>query len=249
MKTLNQLFFYFLILVIFTNCQSNSDEDTPNDDLKPDGTFIDTRDDAVYKWVKIGNQIWMAENLAYLPAVSPPTTGSSTTPHYYVYDYTGSDVPTAKKQRNYTTYGVLYNWPAAKAACPPGWHLPSDAEWKALESYLIANGYNYDGTTTEDKIAKSLAAITNWDKHSDAGAIGNNLSLNNKSGFSALPGGNRGFGFEGAFVYINIGGYWWTSTEANSTYAKYVVMYYSDVDMALPSGVKSHGFSIRCVKD
>jgi uncharacterized protein (TIGR02145 family) len=67
------------------------------------------------------------------------------------YDYNGTSVTDAKATDNYKTYGVLYNWPAAKAACPPGWHLPTDAEWTALENYLIANGYNYDGTTTEIK--------------------------------------------------------------------------------------------------
>jgi uncharacterized protein (TIGR02145 family) len=114
------------------------------------GSFTDTRDGHVYKTVTIGNQVWLAENLAYLPAISPSSAGSETEPYYYVYDYEGTDMASAKNNANYATYGVLYNWTAAMVACPPGWHLPTDAEWTELENYLIANGYNYDGTTNRE---------------------------------------------------------------------------------------------------
>src|SRR5690554_6870297 len=115
------------------------------------GTFTDTRDGNVYNWVKIGNQIWMAENLAYLPEVVHSnaefqTQSSNGQPGYGVYGYDGNDVATAKSQSNYTTYGVLYNWYAAmngaessmanpsgvQGVCPDGWHLPSDDEWHEL---------------------------------------------------------------------------------------------------------------------
>jgi len=85
-----------------------------------------------YPIVTIGTQCWMAKNLAYLPSVVGPGTGSETTPYYYVYGYDGTDVATAKSQSNYTTYGVLYNWTAANTACPSGWHLPTDAEFTTL---------------------------------------------------------------------------------------------------------------------
>ncbi|MBA7584634.1 hypothetical protein ES708_26591 [subsurface metagenome] len=78
----------------------------------------------------------MVENLAFLPRVGPSSLFSETDPHYYVYDYQGSHVSEAKLTSNYQTYGVLYNWPAALNACPTGWHLPSDEEWKQLEMYL-----------------------------------------------------------------------------------------------------------------
>jgi hypothetical protein len=71
----------------------------------------------------------MAENLAYLPAVSPSSDGSESSPFYYVYNYEGSSINDAKSRGNYTAYGVLYNWEAAKTACPTGWHLPTDEEW------------------------------------------------------------------------------------------------------------------------
>lgn len=76
---------------------------------------------------------------------------------------------------NSATYGRLYNWYAAdnnaatklasnggKKVCPTGWHLPSDTEWTTLENYLIANGYNYDGLTIGNKIAKALASTSLW---------------------------------------------------------------------------------------
>ena len=102
--------------------------------------FTDARDGTHYDAVKIGNQVWMAENLKYLPSVVGPATGSETAAYYYVYDYDGTDVMAAKATANYTTYGVLYNWPAAMNACPTGWHLPSDAEWTELTDYLGGSG-------------------------------------------------------------------------------------------------------------
>jgi uncharacterized protein (TIGR02145 family) len=209
-------------------------------------TFKDSRDGHVYKTVKIGNQTWMAENLAYLPAVSPSSAGSSISPFYYVYDYQGTNVATAKNTANYKTYGVLYNWPAAKAACPPGWHLPSDADWNALENYLIANGFNYDGTTTENKIAKSVAATTHWKTYWVTGAIGKNLSLNNKSGFSALPGGSRVV--YGEFYGIGDKGVWW-SPEASTYEAWLRALGYDNSRVTRGSNYKEVGFSVRCVRD
>ena len=84
------------------------------------GTFTDSRDSKTYKWVKIGNQTWMAENLAY-----------KTNSGCWAYD---------NKQSNVTKYGYLYNWKTAKKACPKGWHLPSDAEWSELIVFLGGEG-------------------------------------------------------------------------------------------------------------
>ena len=231
------------------------------------GQLTDNRggETRIYKTVKIGDQTWMAENLAYLPSVSPPSEGSDTEPYYYVYDYQGTDTEAAKQHTNYKTYGVLYNWPAAMAGaagstnqshvqgvCPEGWHLPGDEEWSELQNYLISNGYNYDGSASGNKIGKSLAAPTHWETISSIstiGAIGNNLSANNKSGFSALPGGNRYHGNK-AFQGVGVVGAWWNSTLINGSIPWYRLMYYSNVSVGRSDDArKSNGLSVRCVQD
>jgi len=210
------------------------------------GQFV--YDGRTYKTVIINGKEWMAENLAYLPAVHPPFFGSNTEPYYYVYGYFGSNVDSAKQQPEYTTYGVLYNWPAAMTACPPGWHLPTDAEWTELENYLIENGFNFDGTTTGNEIAKSLAATTHWDTDSVIGTIGNNPSLNNKCGFSALPGGYR-FNI-GTFISSGSSGLWCSATESSAKVAWCRVMLSSLSSVERINFLyKEVGSSVRCVRD
>ena len=242
---------YFFALVFIYSC---TPQDAPN-------TFTDSRDGKVYKTVTIGEQVWMAENLAYLPSVVGPATGSTTEPHYYVYGYDGTDVEAAKAQTKstniYTTYGVLYNWPAALTACPEGWHLPSDEEWTQLETYLANNGHNYDGSVGgdnfRDKIAISLASATGWDAYASTnpGAIGNTNpaydAYRNKSGFSALPGGCRNYA--GTFGTIELFGYWWSSTETSTADAWYRSLGYHTSGVDRSHYLKDDGFSVRCIRD
>jgi len=222
-----------------------------------DGSFTDSRDGIVYKTVTIGEQVWMAENLAYLPSVVGPATESNTAPYYYVYGYDGTSVATAKATTNYQTYGVLYNWPAAMTACPEGWHLPSDEEWTQLETYLANNGHNYDGSVGgdnfRDKIAISLASATGWDAYASTnpGAISNTNTAydayRNKSGFSALPGGCRRY--YGKFDSIGIYGYWWHSPEYRKTIA-WLRRLTSDTSYVHRGDYpKEAGFSVRCLRD
>ena len=215
------------------------------------GSFTDSRDGNVYKTVKIGSQTWMAENLKYLPNVVGPGTGSNTTSYYYVYGYDGTSVSSAKATSNYKTYGVLYNWPAAKQSCPSGWHLPSDSEWEQMENYLADNGFNYDGTTGggRDKIAKALASKSGWNSSSPTGAVGNTdySSYRNKSGFTALPGGYRlNYGY---FYNLGYYGYWWSATEDGSDLAWRRYLYYDSSVVYRYHSNKDNGCSVRCVRD
>ncbi|WP_302287585.1 FISUMP domain-containing protein [Bacteroides clarus] len=122
-------------------------------------TFTDERDGHVYKYVTIGTQSWMAENLAYLPVINVPANDVPTynqNPLYFVFEYEGADKAEAMQTSNYKEFGVLYNWYAAmgeanatgasadavpsgvQGVCPAGWHLPSKAEWKILEEFVAS---------------------------------------------------------------------------------------------------------------
>jgi uncharacterized protein (TIGR02145 family) len=199
-----------------------------------------------YRTITINGKEWMAENLAYLPTVSPPSAGSDSAPYYYVYGYTGTDVTVAKATANYYTYGVLYNWTAAFTASPPGWHLPSDDEWKALEVYLgmtsaLANAAGWRGTDQGGKLKE--AGTNHWSSP--------NTGATNSSGFAALPGGSRDD--TGTFFsigsYVGGGGYWWSSTanDARSAWGRVLSSDYDGVDRYYFS--KQDGFSVRCVQD
>lgn len=205
-----------------------------------EGTFIDSRDQQVYQWVRIGRQTWMAENLAFLPSVSPPETGSELERHYYVYDYLGSNAVVAKSLSTYSKYGVLYNWPAAmdgepastsnpsgvKGVCPTGWHLPGDIEWIELTDYLGVNA------------ATKMKATSGWWDHS-----GNDLC-----GFKGLPGGFRQS--TGTFIWVTSWSYFWTAKSIDPTNAFGRRLFcYEDEVFARENLSKSFGFSVRCLKD
>jgi len=212
--------------------------------------FTDSRDGTHYNAIKIGNQIWMAENLKYLPSVVGPATGSQTTPYYYVYGYNGTVLADAKATANYSTYGVLYNWVAAmnsetsstanpsgvQGVCPTGWHLPSDAEWTELTDYL-------SGTDLAGGKLKATGAIE-W----GTGLWHNpNIGATNETGFTALPGGFRHT--DGVFSFIGSKGNWWSATEvfANTAYFRRMDHFESSVHSSHTT--KGFGFSVRCVWD
>jgi uncharacterized protein (TIGR02145 family) len=210
-------------------------------------TFTDTRDGNVYNWVQIGDQVWMVENLAYLPSVNQVADGSEDAAgsYYYVYGYDGTNVTDAKATANYTTYGVLYNWPAAMASsasssanpsevqgvCPTGWHLPSDAEWTELIDYLGG----------EDVAGGKLKEIgtTHWNSP--------NTGATNETGFTALPGGYRYT--DGAFYDMETNGYWWSATEFNAALARYREMDFYSISVNRPTYFKELGVSVRCMRD
>ena len=218
-------------------------------------------DGAPYPSIVYGTQEWTVENACH-------TTYRDGT---LIPEVTGVD-----EWRNLTTgawcyYGndptneVLYNWYAVagihdidpntpnKEFAQEGWHVPSNLEWTTLENYLIANGYNYDGTTTGNKIAKSMASTTGWLSSTTLGTPGNDQSTNNSSGFNAFHTGTRnyygdiGFGLEDEYVVF------WSSTEYQINYigAFSRNLYYdsSSLETAYIDSSKAHGFPVRLVKD
>ncbi|WP_255252195.1 fibrobacter succinogenes major paralogous domain-containing protein [Fibrobacter sp. UWT3] len=199
------------------------------------GELLDNRDGQIYKTVKIGNQVWMAENLNY-----------ETTASYCYNDET----------ENCTKYGRLYTWAAAmdsagtwstngkvcgyrrscsptypvRGVCPEGWHLPSKDEWNAMFTVV-------GDTSIAGKILKSKVG---WNKE------GNGTDA---FGFSALPAGMRDNG--GDFNFAGDGTGIWSSTGYSSEYAYFMDFDYirgRDGAHLLTDG-KSRAFSVRCLKD
>jgi len=214
--------------------------DSPSSDMI---YFIDffacvDADNRNYKVVVIDKMIWMAENLACLPAVSPSSEGSLTDPVYYVNGYNGKSVDEARATAVYKNYGALYNWPAAKTACPAGWHLPSDAEWKKLELVLGMTQAQADTTGGRGTDQGTKMKTTNgW--YNDGNGT-------NAVGFSGLPGGNRAI--NGYFYYLGQRGYWWSSTDFLTAFAWYRHLAFDGNGVTRTTTSKEYGFAVRCVR-
>lgn len=210
-------------------------------DRSIEGSFTDSRDGKLYKTVKIGNQWWMAENLAYLPAVNHRIDTSFTEPLYYVSGYDGTNIYEAKALSNFETYGTLYNWTAAIDACPSGWHLPSDTEWAELELFLgiDPNEIFVPFSSRGENEAEMLKATYGWKD----GGNGNNLFR-----FSALPGGIKDY--YGAFSWVQEAGQWWTSTREYDEYSFVIrAMNYQNNKITRWRVNYNVSSSIRCIKD
>jgi uncharacterized protein (TIGR02145 family) len=192
-------------------------------------------DGNIYNTVNIGTQVWMSENLkttkyrnGELIGTTTPATkdifGESTPKYQWAY---------GGNESNVATYGRLYTWYAvtdSRNVCPTGWHLSSEAEWLTVVDYL--GGEDVAG----DKMKE--AGTTHWKSP--------NVGATNESGFSALPGGYRGYDNE--FGDIGNFGIWWSSTEADNDAWCYQIGYdYSGIYFC--NATKKVGFSVRCLRD
>jgi uncharacterized protein (TIGR02145 family) len=203
-------------------------------------SMTDPRDGQIYKTVKIGDQIWMAENLNYADSIKTPSL-------------IGKSWCYANKAENCAVAGRLYTWAAAidsvklatdadnpqdcgfdkawnctlpakvQGICPDGWHLPTQVEWNTL--FAEVGG--------ELEAGKILKAQTGWNGTDSVG-------------FSALPAGGRDnggqFGADGNFAYF------WCSNSAGSFYASYMSLDYTEY-AGLEPGLKDTAFSVRCLKN
>ena len=159
--------------------------------------------------------------------------------------------------------GKLYNWYAVMGIhnpasltdsdqrlqfAPEGWHVPSDDEWTELEDYLILAGYNFDNTS--EGIAKAMASKTGWDSstNDNTGAVGNNQSINNSSGFNAFPAGYRSSNdatshFEGEYAFF------WSSNQDDGDYARNWYLHSEGDELDGGANSKKMGYSVRFVRD
>jgi len=236
-----------LIIIMLVSCRKKND---PKTNIKDDSktTTVTDKDGNVYNTVTIGTQTWMSENLktsryndgTAIPLVTDALAWETiSTPGYCWYN---NDAATYKNK-----YGALYNVYVVKTGklAPTGWHIPTDAEWTTLDKYLTLNGYNYDGSTWENKYVKSLAATTGWMFDKYEGTVGNDLLKNNRTGFSALPGGYR---CRSVFSQEGTEGNWWSSSSyrGNTWYRE---MSYNDRLFERNYTCDASGFSVRCVRD
>jgi uncharacterized protein (TIGR02145 family) len=216
-----------------------------------EGETVTDADGNVYNTVKIGSQLWTIENLR-------TTKFNDETPIPYVpkqSQWEGLTSPAycwyRNEIHNKEKCGALYNWHTVRTGklAPKGWHVPTEKEWLELERYLNANGFNWDGSNEGYHIAKAMAAKTDWAASENPGAVGNDLSKNNRSGFSALPGGFRDE--DGSFRNQGDDGYWWCATDLDffpsQACMRNVRCNISDRNTG--SHNKCRGFSVRLVKD
>lgn len=214
MKKYN-LFIWFILPIL---CFCSKNEINSNT-----GTFVDSRDGQIYNWVKIGNQICMAENL-----------------NFYTKD--GSRYYDNDSLKYSHTYGRLYNWETALKSCPVGWHLPSHAEWKELEIYLgmppsETDNHGKRGTFEGGKLKETGTA--HW--------MSPNYGATNESGFTALPAGYQTTD-DDIFWNVRKASIFWSSTEINnSVYTRIIT--YDLTEIYLEYSPKTFVFSVRCIKD
>jgi len=208
MKSKKQLFAVLVIAFIGSCFAQNS------------GVFTDSRDEQVYRWVRIGNQIWMAENLNYSVRRGSARWGNN--------------------------YGLMYNWKTAKKVAPPGWHLPSDEEWQELELTLGISqseiNKTYSGDRSSGNVGYHLKSRSGWQFYMQAG------NGDDKYGFTALPGGYS-HGHTGRFMYYGTAIYFWTSTAIDNQNAHARALESNFNGIGRDNMQKEHGCYIRCVKD
>jgi len=194
------------------------------EEKRSDLAFTDSRDGQVYKYVKIGNQFWMAENLRY-------NAGD----YCCVID---------NDYGNISKYGYLYNWLTAKRVSPKGWHLPSAEEWHILINF-ITSSHNIND---EYKICRTLMATSGWldnegssDDFSFSALPGGNISGN-------LCGNRHEFvGHKGEWWSSSKGTLY--KYMAVSFHIKCKPYYEYDSPMSISETERDSCFSIRCIKD
>lgn len=234
--------------------------DTPGG-FNPDLTYgtVTDIDGNSYGTIAIGDQIWMAENLKVTHyadgSVIPLVTDESE------WDALESDGKAYCWYDNLTEYsdtsGALYTWAAAmngtassdsipsgvQGVCPDGWHIPADAEWKALEMFLgmsQAAADSYDWRGTDEGVQLKETGFSHW--------VGATTGGTNSSGFTAIPGGFRGA--KGVFYSLGQYATFWTATgESGTDKAWYRTLYYDYETVYRQYNYMSQGFSVRCVKD
>jgi uncharacterized protein (TIGR02145 family) len=208
------------------------------------GTPTVTYEGQVYNTIQVRSQCWLKENLNVGIMINGTQNQTNNSiKEKYCYN---------NEPDSCTKYGGLYQWDemmqyttqqGVQGICPPGWHLPTDEEWKVLEGVVDSqygigdNIWNSDGPRGYDA-SKNLKATSGWY------ANGNGTNL---FGFSGLPGGGRlNYG-----IIISVGylGTWWSSSESNNLDAWYRCLSYIYPEVERNNFYWDFGLSVRCLRD
>lgn len=223
------------------------------------GTVSDI-DGNSYITVKIGKQIWMAENLrttryadgSAIPHVVDADDWLALDANGKAYCWYENDIA------NKEIYGAYYTWAAAmngaassnaipsgvRGACPYGWHLPSDDEWKILEMEVGLTQEQADGAAgrgTDEGGKLKQAGTSLWESP--------NVEANNETGFTALPAGLRRHTGSWSYSYNGTLAIFWTSWEQYSLAAWYRSLSNNSGTIGRQTDMKDYGYSVRCVRD
>ena len=213
---MKKLILLLFIPLVFT-CSSDSSDDSSyinnNELINCEGNPVPTM---VY-----GTQEWTVENACH-------TTYRDGTPIPQVQDISEWNNLTTGAWRyvnNDPQFGselfldaIVYNFYAVtdpRGFSPEGWHVPTDDDWSTLENFLISNGYNYDNSPSQNKLGKAIASTTGWFSSTNDGAVGNDQSINNSSGFNAFP-----VGIGSSETYVGSTTFFWTRTGASGPNAR-----------------------------
>lgn len=189
------------------------------------GTFVDPRDGEVYGWVRIGEQVWMAENMRYAPETGARCWNDD--------------------EAECATRGRLYDWETAIRIALPGWHLPSEAEWQTLERTLGLTPEQIADTALErggdaNTAASRLKKPGSWPTQYD----GKPIAITNDTGFSAV---DTGFFANGEFTHSGHTA-WWSSTGLDDE-AWIRMVSFHDNKIRRTTNKKTYFFPVRLVKD
>ena len=212
-------------------------------------------DGNVYNTVQIGAQCWLKENVRathYADGTSIPIATTSSTTNAYCC-YPNNDASTVP------TYGLLYNWPAVmqmdfnsgesdiQGVCPDGWHVPCEQEWYTLLYYMMGQSA-LQCDNQPDNIGKALASTTGWQSCGGNCTVGNDLSANNASGFSAMPAGvyegyydDESFGYEAFF--------WSSSQSLYNNMASMEYLMYDRASLSHWDYGQQYFLSVRCLRN
>lgn len=216
------IFFFFTLALIGISFQSQAQHIDTNY-----GEFVDPRDNQMYKTVKIGEQVWFAENFAYMPYVCSPDSSNC---GIWVYSYYGNNVSEAKETPEYEKYGALYSWSEARDLAPEGWHLPSDEEWKELEKHLGISSYDIENKE--------------WRGENNEA---DQLKTGGETGLGILFGG--WMTDYGEFRFIKEHANFWCSTEFDDNRGFERLVGVNNGKIGRAAGNKGCGFSVRYIKN